>query len=515
MKNIKNSIPIIIALLLSLGIIIFYQFNKKEDINPKEVYKVYLDGNYLGAIKSKKALENYIDTEQKELKEEYEVDKVYIPNGIDIKKTITYKGEIMSEKTIYKKIKQNKNFTIKGYIVTISQNEEDKENEEIENVDDIKIYLTKKDIFDKAVKKVLNAFVSEEESTNYANETQKEITTTGSIIENIYINQEINIKEAFISTEEEIYTNEVDLTKYLMFGENNSEEEYTIRLGDSIETVAFNNKLSTDEFLIVNPEFTNKDNLLIPGQKVSIALISPVLELVVEKSIVEDIDKPYETIEKEDDTLDYGVVNVEVEGVNGTQRVTEKIKYINGEIKAAYILPNPEIIKNPVDKVVIKGTKRSYTGSFIPAVSSGSWGWPTVSPYMISSYFEWRWGTLHEGIDISGSGFGSPIFAIENGTVLSTVSSCADYGSYSNMCGDGYGNHVWIAHPENVYAVYAHMTHNVVVYPGQEVTKGQIIGYMGDSGSSTGTHLHFGTFYGGTKYGTYGGGTVFDPFTLY
>ena len=83
------------------------------------------------------------------------------------------------------------------------------------------------------------------------------------------------------------------------------------------------------------------------------------------------------------------------------------------------------------------------------------------------------------------------------------------------MCGDGYGNYVWIAHPENVYAIYAHLTHNVTVYPGQQVTKGQIIGYMGDSGSSTGTHLHFGTYYGGTKYGTYGGGTAFNPFTLY
>lgn len=515
MKNIKAYFPLVLALIISAGIIFAYQMTKSNDRNPKEVYKVYLDGNYLGAIRSKKALEKYIDNEQKALKEEYDVKKVYIPNGIDIKKTITYDGKIMSEKTIYKKIKENKNFTIKGYVVTISQNEEEKEDEDIPKVPDIKIYLTKKEIFDQAVRKVLNAFVSEEDSTNFENETQKEIVTTGSIIENIYINQDVNIKEAFISTEEIIYTNVNDLTKYLLFGENNSEEEYTIRLGDTIETVAFNNKLSTDEFLIVNPEFTSKDNLLIPGQKVNIALISPVLEMVVEKETVEDVDKPYETIEKEDDTLDYGVTNVEVEGENGIQRVTEKIKYVNGEIKTAYILPNPEIIKNPVDKVVVKGTKRTYNGSFTPAISSGSWGWPTVSPYMISTYFEYRWGSFHDAIDISGCGFGSPIFAIESGTVLQTVSSCADYGSYGNMCGDGYGNYVWIAHPENVYAIYAHITHNVLVYPGQQVEKGQIIGYMGDSGSSTGTHLHFGTYYGGTKYGQYGGGTAFNPFTLY
>ena len=512
MKNIKSYIPVFIALLIS-GLIIFgYQITKNNNKEPKEVFKVYLDGEFVGAIRSKKALENYIDNEQKALKEEYDVKKVYIPNGIDIKKAITYKGKIISEKEIYKKIKENKSFTIRGYVVTISQTEEDKENDEIEKKEDIKIYLSKKDIFDKSVKRVLNAFVSEEESKNYANETQKQIVTTGSIIENIYINQDVNIKEAFISTEEDIYTNENSLTKYLLFGENNSEKEYTIQLGDTIETVSFNNQLSTDEFLIVNPEFTSKDNLLIPGQKVNIALIAPVLEIVVEKEIVEDIDKPYETIEKEDSNLDYGVTKTEVEGVNGIQRVTEKVKYVNGEPLTAYILPNPEIIKTPVNKVVVKGTKRAYYGSFTPALSSGSWGWPTVSPYIITSYYEWRWGRLHAGIDISGSGFGSPIFAAENGTVLETYSSCENNGWYGSNCGWGYGNYVWIAHPDNVYIVYGHMMNSVLVSPGQTVTKGQIIGYMGNSGSSTGTHLHFGTWYGGTQSR---GGQSFDPFSLY
>lgn len=512
MKNIKSYIPVFIALLIS-GLIIFgYQITKNINKEPKEVFKVYLDGEFVGAIRSKKALENYIDNEQKALKEEYDVKKVYIPNGIDIKKAITYKGKIISEKEIYKKIKENKSFTIRGYVVTISQTEEDKENDEIEKKEDIKIYLSKKDIFDKSVKRVLNAFVSEEESKNYANETQKPIVTTGSIIENIYINQDVNIKEAFISTEEDIYTNENSLTKYLLFGENNSEKEYTIQLGDTIETVSFNNQLSTDEFLIVNPEFTSKDNLLIPGQKVNIALIAPVLEIVVEKEIVEDIDKPYETIEKEDSNLDYGVTKTEVEGVNGIQRVTEKVKYVNGEPLTAYILPNPEIIKTPVDKVVVKGTKRAYYGSFTPALSSGSWGWPTVSPYIITSYYEWRWGRLHAGIDISGSGFGSPIFAAENGTVVDTFSSCENNGWYGSNCGWGYGNYVWIAHPDNVYIVYGHMMNSILVSPGQTVTKGQIIGYMGNSGSSTGTHLHFGTWYGGTQSR---GGQSFDPFSLY
>ena len=505
MGKFKSYVPVVIALFISICITLLIGI-KNTNINPDEIYKVYVDGNFIGAIKSKAALERYINKEQKNLKEEYDVKTVYIPNGIDIEKTLTYKGKIFSESEIYKKIKEEKSFTIKGYIVTISKEDEE----------DKKIYLLKKNIFDKAVKNVLNSFVSKNEVDSYVNNTQPEIKTTGSIIENIYLGQNITIQESFISTDELIFTNVNDLTKYLLFGSMNQGEEYTVKLGDTIETVAFNNKLSTSEFLIVNPEFTSANNLLSVGQKVNISLIDPVLEIIVEKEIVEDVDKPYETIEKDDSSLYVGQTEVETEGVNGIQRITEKVQYINGEPQEAYILPGAEIIKEPVNKVVLKGTRLSYGGSYsgtTPAdVSSGIWAWPTIYPYVITSYYEWRWGRLHAGLDISGCGFGSPIYAIGDGTVLATYSGCANVGYYGNTCGGSYGNYIWIAHDQNVFVVYGHLLNSVLVSPGQTVSKGQLIGFMGDSGSSTGTHLHFGTFYGAPEYG---GGTSFNPFSLY
>jgi len=501
MKGIKSYIPVMISLLISIVVILFIGI-KSSNNYPNEIYKVYVDGNFIGAIRSKASLEKYINNEQKDLKEEYNVKKVYIPNGIDIEKTISYKGKLTSEEEIYKKIKQEKSFTIKGYVVTISKEDEE----------DKKIYLLKKDLFDKAVKQVLASFVSETELENYIKDRQPEIKTTGSIIENIYLGQDVSIQEAFISTDELIFTNQIALTKYLLFGSLDQGEEYTVKLGDTIETVAFNNKLSTQEFLIVNPEFTSANNLLSVGQKVNISLINPMLKMVVEKEIVEDVEKPYETIEKEDSTLYVGQTKVETEGVSGIQRVTEKIQYINGEPQEAFILPGAEVIKEPINKVVLKGTKKDYYYSGTAPVTSGNYAWPTVYPYVLTSNFEWRWGKLHAGLDISGCGMGSPIFAINEGTVLSTVSSCADVGYYGNSCGSGYGNSVWIAHPEGVYAVYGHLTSKVMVSPGEYVSKGQLIGFMGDSGSSTGTHLHFGTYYGGTQSG---GGTPFNPFSLY
>ncbi len=481
MNKFKQYIPIIISILISFVIVVFMGTPKNDNV--KEIYNVYLDGKLLGSIKSKKALENYIDKEQKELKKEYNVDKIYVPNGIDIEKCVTHNAKILSEKQIYNKIKNKKSFTIKGYIVSIT----DKDGKET------KINILKKNLFDKATNKVLRIFVDSKEVDNYKNDTQKEIKETGSLIENIYIDETVTIKEAFISTDEMIFDDVTTLTQYLLFGSLDKNQEYVVKPGDTIETVAFNNKLGVEEFLIVNPEFTSSNNLLSVGQTVSIALIDPILSIVVEKHIVEDMDKLYETIEKEDPSMYVGTTKTEVEGINGVQRVTSKVKYINGEAQPA-LIASSFVITEPVNKVVLKGTKRYqsgyYGGGGSPAQVSGSWGWPTISPYIITSNFGYRWGRLHAGIDISGCGFGSPIYSIASGTVTEVVNSCPGQGYYGSKCGGGYGNVVYIDHGNGVVVKYGHLN-SVTVSRGQRVSRGQVVGTMGNSGSSTGTHLHF------------------------
>ena len=202
---------------------------------------------------------------------------------------------------------------------------------------------------------------------------EEKIKNSGAeIIEESEIEEKITITEAYLSTDEVIFTDVDTLTKYLLFGSLDKDEEYTVKPGDTIETVAFNNKLGVEEFLIVNPEFTSSNNLLSVGQKVSIALIDPIFSIVVEKHIVEDMDKPFNTVEKEDSSIYSGQTKVQTEGVVGTQRVTEKIKYVNGEAQPA-VITNVTTIKEPIDKVVLKGTKSygsNYTGGGTPAVTT-------------------------------------------------------------------------------------------------------------------------------------------------
>ena len=70
---------------------------------PQKVYRVYLKGESLGIIKSKTALEDYINEKQIEIKKKYNVDKVYIPSDLDIVKEVTFNNNITSIKKIITK----------------------------------------------------------------------------------------------------------------------------------------------------------------------------------------------------------------------------------------------------------------------------------------------------------------------------------------------------------------------------------------------------------------------------
>ena len=110
-------------------------------------------------------------------------------------------------------------------------------------------------------------------------------------------------------------------------------------------------------------------------------------------------------------------------------------------------------------------------------------GGPSVSGFIwpingaVTSGFGYRWGRMHEGIDIDGY-TGQPIVASKSGTVIS-----------AGDAGDGYGSKVVIAHDGGFTTLYAHMSR--IGASGGSVSQGQVIGYVGCTGSCTGDHLHF------------------------
>lgn len=124
--------------------------------------------------------------------------------------------------------------------------------------------------------------------------------------------------------------------------------------------------------------------------------------------------------------------------------------------------------------------------------SASSSGWLYPLPYRVSvtSAYGYRvhpvtgaW-SFHTGVDL-GAGEGTPIYATRSGTVTTATYS------------DVYGNYVTINHGDGYSSLYGHMTH-YVVYAGEYVSQGQVIGYVGSTGWSTGPHLHFTIYYNGS-----------------
>jgi murein DD-endopeptidase MepM/ murein hydrolase activator NlpD len=124
----------------------------------------------------------------------------------------------------------------------------------------------------------------------------------------------------------------------------------------------------------------------------------------------------------------------------------------------------------------IRSAQATGPAPVTPSSSSGSgFVWPVNG--VLSSGFGWRWGRMHEGIDIAAPS-GSPVVAAASGTVI-----------YAGWMG-GYGNLVIIDHGGGLATAYGHNS-ALAVGTGQSVGQGQVISYCGSTGHSTGPHVHF------------------------
>lgn len=140
------------------------------------------------------------------------------------------------------------------------------------------------------------------------------------------------------------------------------------------------------------------------------------------------------------------------------------------------------------------------TGAATQIDAGGGWVWPTPGVYTLTAEFgESRSYESHGGVDI-GASMGTAIYAANSGTVVSSNNSCNHVSSGGNWCdcGGGYGNFVWILHDNGYETIYGHMT-TTAVGAGDRVSAGQLIGYVGSSGWSTGPHLHFELRIGGVR----------------
>ena len=478
---------LIIFILVLSSVTVFLGLSTQKSSQPNTYYQVTLDGELIGNIKSKRQLEKYISNTEEYLKNKYNINEVYAPNGLEIKKIVSYTEDIKDVGEIYNLIQDKKPFTVKGYQLTIYNDDNSQ-----------KIYVIDDSIYKTSLENSIKTFVGTDAYNNYISKNQTKIKDTGTYINNIYIENNMSIKDAYIPATEKIYTSAEELTKYLLFGTTDQQKKYVVNLGDTMEQVAFDNEISVEELLISNPQFKNSNALLYPGQELVIGILDPQIKVTVEQQVVEDLVDSYKTIEEVDETLNYGVTKVTQQGEDGLLRIKQDVKITNGT--TVYVKQiSKESLKPAINKIIVKGGKRTY------GIGSTSWQWPTDSGWTISSNYSYRINPvtgrreLHGALDIAGTGYGSNVYAANSGVIYKK--------SYDGIN----GNHIIINHNNGYYTQYNHMSRMESLSVGDEVEKGQVIGYVGMTGQATGPHLHFAAWYGGPPYR----GTRINPWTLF
>ena len=198
-----------------------------------------------------------------------------------------------------------------------------------------------------------------------------------------------------------------------------------------------------------------KDNL--EGLKLKVNLM--------ENTIVE----PKTVVEKSDDL--FMGESTTIEGVEGKNILYKEITY-DGLSKSEEKIVDEEIIEPAVDTIVKVGTKNPYYAG-VAFLSR-----PTKGGYLSSSFGEVRSTSVHKGIDIAKN-LGESVNASLDGRVIKA--------EYNN---GGYGNLIVLEHENNMKTYYAHLS-EIYVKKGDIIKKDDIIGAIGNTGNSTGPHLHF------------------------
>lgn len=286
--------------------------------------------------------------------------------------------------------------------------------------------------------------------------------------------QEVELIEGLYP--ESVVMSTVNLKKNLMT-EGSEKEFYEVKEGDTLASVAQATGASAAEIWRLNP---NMGTTLNAGQILLIHDGEPHLQVLVSGTIQYEVEVPYETKRVADASKYVGSESVRVRGKNGVNRITATATYLDGQ-ELSCVITSSEVVTAPVDQVVAYGTKKvtkkAYKGG---PHANGYFIWPVPYTRYITQYYG---NKGHGGVDISAANItGQDIVAADGGVVvIAAYRKGTSYGSY--------GKYVVIDHGGGFQTLYAHCS-ELLVKPGDIVKQGQTIALVGNTGRSTGPHLH-------------------------
>ncbi len=257
---------------------------------------------------------------------------------------------------------------------------------------------------------------------------------------------------------------------------------YIAQAGDTNVSVCQKYNMSLNDFKKLNPY--NPEMTLKSGQVINIIETESYLPIQYVKEFETLSFLDYETVEYETSSLNVGVKTILVKGVPGEKVSNTEITYVDG-IERARKTIRSVVTKEPVIEQIGIGTYSARPDpNCRPVTGSGEMGWPLDGGWISDTFISDR---NHKGLDIAANE-GTDIYAAADGVVIS-----AGWNS------GGYGYMVQIDHLNGYQTIYGHMS-AVFAAENQTVTRGQLIGAVGNTGNSNGSHCHFEVRYMGVCY---------------
>lgn len=268
--------------------------------------------------------------------------------------------------------------------------------------------------------------------------------------------------------------NPAEALEYMLTGAV-EKQVHVVQAGETFSGIAASYGMKQSELMASNPT-VQPDKLKI-SQELYLNQDCPVLTVETVETAGYNLPIPYEIAYENTTTLYKGQQTVKSMGSNGQQAVVAQIIRHNGQEVNRTVLSS-EVLSQPVNQVVLVGTKAAPK-----LVGTGTYRYP-VRGARLTSKFGRRWGRTHYGIDLACS-VGTKICAADGGTVT--------FAGYKGS----YGYLVIINHGGGRESYYAHCS-KLFVKRGQKVYQGQHIANVGNTGRSTGPHVHFEVHINGT-----------------
>ncbi len=318
------------------------------------------------------------------------------------------------------------------------------------------------------------------ENVSTAEEILKELKTDLDIddvkVDSVNLEEKIEIVDVPASLKEILKEDEA-----INFLRNGREEKrvHIVKEGDSLWTIARANDMRVAELLEMNPSLTEHLDL---GQEINLVSVKPLINVVVtgERTVKQAL--PYKVVVETDRNMSRGREKVKVQGEKGLKETTYKLVMKNGDVINQQVI-NEKVIKTAKNQVVVRGKKEMIAsrGTVSTFSSGGKVSWPLRG--RITSSYGRRWGETHTGIDIDGV-TGQPVGSAADGVVIQ-----------AGRVG-GYGKMILVRHGNGLTTRYAHLS-SIGVSVGDKISRGEVIGRVGSTGRSTGSHLHFEVIDGG------------------